>query len=66
MEFVGVLLGFEVLLALDDGLRGDFGGDLLVLGLPELKLVELGLVVPADVEGGLFATCIDSQLLGIP
>jgi hypothetical protein len=48
----------EDLLLVDDGLSGDLAGHFLVFGLPELKVVHLIGVVPADAEAWLLADWI--------
>lgn len=57
LGLVGVPLG-EDLLLVDDGLSGDLASDFLVLGLPELEVVHLIAVVPADAEAWLLADWI--------
>lgn len=54
LGLVGVPLG-EDLLLVDDGLSSDLASDFLVLGLPELEVVHLIVVVPADAEAWLLA-----------
>jgi hypothetical protein len=61
----GEALGVEVL-PLDDGLRGDFAGDFLVLGLAHLEVVELIAVAPANGELRLSPGWIGGRKHGSP
>jgi hypothetical protein len=56
LQFMGLSFWFQVLLALDDALSGDFGSDFFVFGFFELEVIEGGgCVFPCDGEGLILA-----------
>ena len=62
----GLLVGRGQFLVVDDGLGGDFAGDLLVLGLLHLVGIEVLLLIPANTEVIFLAGWIGASKPGIP